>query len=106
MIELAGADSQSALRTWALESEPQAGMKIQATELPPHRLEFLDYEGPVSGDRGSVKRVDRGNYRMLDSTTRDLKILVMGATMRGTVTLLRSQRQPEWTFTYTCGFDE
>ena len=89
MIELTGADSQSALRTWALESEPQAGVLIQATELPPHRLEFLDYEGPVSGDRGSVKRVDRGHYRILEDSQRELRLQLAGVTIRGTATLQR-----------------
>lgn len=27
-----------------------------------HRRLYLDYEGPISGDRGSVRRVDAGTY--------------------------------------------
>ncbi len=30
------------------------------TLLPPHRRRYLDYQGPVSGGRGGVLRVDRG----------------------------------------------
>jgi hypothetical protein len=29
-------------------------------ELPEHRRAYLDYEGPVSGDRGHVRRIDAG----------------------------------------------
>ncbi len=29
-------------------------------ELDEHRRAYLDYEGPVSGDRGSVRRIDAG----------------------------------------------
>lgn len=30
-------------------------------ELEPHRSAYLEYEGPVSGDRGHVRRVERGD---------------------------------------------
>lgn len=33
--------------------------------IPPHRREYLTYEGPVSGGRGDVKRVDGGSARTL-----------------------------------------
>jgi len=29
-------------------------------ELPPHRRAYLTYEGPVSGGRGEVRRIDAG----------------------------------------------
>ena len=32
---------------------------------PDHRRMYLDYEGEVSGQRGSVRRVDSGTYRAL-----------------------------------------
>ena len=35
-------------------------------ELPEHRLLYLDYEGPISGNRGAVSRVDRGEVQVSD----------------------------------------
>lgn len=70
-------DNGAKLRTWALSAEPweyyetaasrksAAVALIRATSLADHRREYLDYEGPVSGNRGSVSRVDRGTYRVL-----------------------------------------
>lgn len=70
-------DYGAKLRTWALSAEPwefyetaasrtsAADELIRATSLADHRREYLDYEGPVSGNRGSVSRVDRGTYRVL-----------------------------------------
>ena len=55
MLEHAGA-----LRTWALEKPPLPGEIVVAERLPDHRLEYLDYEGAVSHDRGVVSRVDSG----------------------------------------------
>lgn len=46
--------------TWRLLRTPCANEPIAALALPDHRLVYLDYEGPVSGGRGSVQRLDGG----------------------------------------------
>ncbi|WP_164103554.1 DNA polymerase ligase N-terminal domain-containing protein [Candidatus Laterigemmans baculatus] len=52
------------LRTWAVDQLPTlGGPAVVATPLPPHRIAYLDYEGPVSENRGSVRRVARGTCR-------------------------------------------
>lgn len=53
------------LRTWRLLAEPAAGQVVRAEQLADHRLAYLDYEGPVSGGRGSVARWDHGTYEQL-----------------------------------------
>jgi hypothetical protein len=58
-------EGESGLQTW---STPRALRRdvddaIEATELPLHRTAYLDYEGPVSGDRGTVRRVEAGRFR-------------------------------------------
>lgn len=55
-------EAGAVLRTWRLEAPPEPGRVIRAEALADHRLHYLDYEGPVSGDRGTVKRWDAGNY--------------------------------------------
>ncbi|WP_146415091.1 hypothetical protein [Crateriforma conspicua] len=42
---------------------PDKPLAITATRLPDHRDKYLDYEGLVSGNRGSVRRVDSGFFR-------------------------------------------
>ena len=37
------------------------------TPLPPHRRIYLTYEGPISGDRGEVRRVAEGAYRVVST---------------------------------------
>ena len=54
-----------ALRTWALAEEPAIGKRVRAEPLPDHRLAYLDYEGEISGGRGSVRRVEWGEFRVL-----------------------------------------
>lgn len=34
--------------------------RFDLTVIPPHRRHYLTYQGPVSGDRGHVKRLARG----------------------------------------------
>ncbi|MGI9178151.1 MAG: DNA polymerase ligase N-terminal domain-containing protein [Pirellulales bacterium] len=51
-------------RTWRLATIPEPdGPEVVASELPPHRLAWLDHEaGDVSGGRGFARRIDAGTY--------------------------------------------
>ena len=42
------------LRTWALDAPIAPGMDVPARRLPDHRAVYLDYEGAISGGRGSA----------------------------------------------------
>src|SRR5207245_1027624 len=53
------------LATWRLAAPPQSGQTIAAEPSFAHRRAYLDYEGPVSGDRGRVVQWDRGEYELL-----------------------------------------
>ncbi len=50
------------LRAWRLAAEPVAGVWVPAEPNADHRLMYLDYEGPVSGGRGSVSRWAAGTF--------------------------------------------
>lgn len=54
------------LRTWATEiADPRDGpFRRAATELPPHRLVYLEREGDIGGGRGRVRRLISGAYRL------------------------------------------
>ncbi len=41
---------------------------MPAIQLPIHRRAYLQYEGLVSNDRGSVKRVMSGTWKLLEMT--------------------------------------
>lgn len=59
------------LPTWP----PTDGMPIEWT--PPHRRIYLDYEGPVSHNRGHVRRVASGTYER-HATTDDAVVRFEG----------------------------
>jgi hypothetical protein len=56
------------LISFAVFSDPRTFWMDEPLEPKPrHRRDFLDYEGPISQDRGHVKRVACGSIRWLDS---------------------------------------
>ena len=48
-----------------------------------HRRAYLNVEGAVSGDRGSVVRVDQGSLHWLRSTDRLFKFMLSGERLNG-----------------------
>ena len=55
-------ESEEGLLTWAMGRLPAVGKGCGAIKLPPHRADYLTYEGPVSEGRGTVERVMAGSY--------------------------------------------
>ncbi len=90
------------LRTWALHRPPEPGGKIAARRLPDHRTLYLDYEGSLSRNRGSVRRWAWGTYRLRDESGGSLVVELAGSRMAGgelagRVALLRdAEGEPHW----------
>jgi hypothetical protein len=84
MLERAGC-----LRTWALPEVPCTTLECPADQLADHRLDYLDYEGAVSGDRGRVSRWDEGVYHTESETPEALTVLLHGRRLAARVTLAR-----------------
>jgi hypothetical protein len=77
------------LRTWAIDAPIEPGVDLPARDLADHRRAYLDYEGPVSGNRGSVRRVDRGEFEVRIWTPEHVRIALRGAQLVGEVELRR-----------------
>jgi len=62
-------ESDQVLTTWSLppHSLPLESFRSRARRLPDHRIAYLDYEGPVDGNRGTVRRIDTGTYDILET---------------------------------------
>jgi hypothetical protein len=64
-------EAEECLRTWRLLAEPARGKTVAVEPLGDHRKAYLDYEGPVSGGRGTVRRWDAGTFEWrIDSPER------------------------------------
>jgi hypothetical protein len=80
-------ERDGALRTWALKREPCDEKWIDAEALPDHRLAYLDYQGPVSQDRGAVTRWDEGVYTVLAEDAARLEVMLHGGRLQGRAVL-------------------
>ena len=85
------------LTTFRLQQFPTPDTPIPAEPLPDHRKLYLDYEGPVSGNRGTVQRRDAGEYRLQEETTDCIILEIEGQTIRGMVSL-STESNTGWTF--------
>ena len=92
------------LASWRLLKPVVCGQWIDAETLPDHRMMYLDYEGPVSRDRGSVKRIASGTYQELtdwidppDKTTTSFE-LADCEVARQAMLRTRTDCSPQWRF--------
>ncbi len=104
-------EQAQALATWQLavppelvaaSAEPEAALAqpldtqgIPARRLADHRKAYLDYEGPVSGNRGEVHIVDSGTYTLLAADETQWLIEMAGRVLRGRFRLLRRGETPD-----------
>lgn len=85
-------DVGDCLRTWAIDAPIVAGIELPARALGDHRRVYLEYEGPVSGDRGTVKRWDEGEYEVLEISEHRIRLRMAGAQLAGVLELWRPER--------------
>ncbi len=85
------------LRTWRLLEQPVPGKTIAAEALGEHRRLYLDYEGPVSGDRGTVKRWDAGDFNAVSEENGRFVVNLSGRRVQGTA-ILELDDDQKWSF--------
>lgn len=92
-------EADGVLWTWELRELPttwaralghqsrsaSAADSVPATRLADHRLAYLDYEGPVSGGRGTVSRVDGGSCEWNSRTAMRVDAKLGGGLLRGSI---------------------
>jgi len=68
------------LLTWATEAVLPADRfsEVTAIGLPLHRMAYLDYEGPVSANRGSVRRIETGLFQLIAAAANHYEFELMG----------------------------
>jgi hypothetical protein len=76
-----------------------ASNEVTADKLPDHRLAYLEYEGPVSGDRGTVRRLDRGEYTAMTQST----FRIIGQKLQGEIKLVAPSSNTDnlWRLSYS-----
>ena len=111
-------ESGGVLRTWALEQLPRdwetahartsaihpgcpliaLGNAVTAVRLRDHRREYLEIEGPLSGDRGCVMRVAAGTYRSKHEAPNEWRVSLDSEGLSARVGLSRNETgDDQWT---------
>jgi hypothetical protein len=95
-------ENGEALRSWAIEVPVVAGADLPARALADHRRIYLDYEGAVSNNRGTVRRIDQGSYSALVWSEALVRVRLDGSQLVGEVELRQvgavSDRASSWIF--------
>ncbi|QDT40962.1 Putative DNA ligase-like protein [Gimesia alba] len=104
-------EHEGVLKTWRLPVAPEidpasdeSSIDLLVEALPDHRIAYLEYEGPVSGDRGEVSRWDRGSLTLLEYNDDSLVALLTGEELAGRVTLKKTDQENQWSLNYTAFF--
>ena len=92
-------ESGEVLRAWAIDEPIARGRDLPARSLAEHRKIYLEYEGEIGGNRGTVRRVDEGTYRVLEWSENQVRVELAGVQLVGEVSLRRDSGATEsWTF--------
>lgn len=95
MLEQGGA-----LLTWSLVSLPSAECAtVEATRLDDHRTAYLEYEGPLTGERGSVTRVTSGEFSWIRNEPELIEISVTSGSLAGGISMIPTE-PPGWSLTH------
>ncbi len=83
-------ETADALTTWQLLDDPHRlaspdeHAAIPACRIGDHRKDYLDYEGPLTRNRGHVTRLDRGTYEPIDIQPHGWTVRFTGSLLNGT----------------------
>jgi len=79
-----------ALLTWRILSREFTkflrGLPVHAERIRDHRKDYLDYEGPVSCDRGRIEVYDSGEYAG-DASDSVIFLPINGTILKGTLSI-------------------
>jgi hypothetical protein len=82
-------ETGNVLRTWRLENPPSAYESTKALAIGDHRKAYLDFEGPLSNNRGTVKRWDFGTFAGDPLDDMHVTIEIKGSRLEGMMQIKR-----------------
>lgn len=93
-------EREGVLQSWRLLESPERWLLaaspavLNAEAIPDHRLAYLDFEGPVSRERGSVRRWDGGQVERLEESSEVIRLKFSGEWLHGELRLQRVNGMP------------
>lgn len=90
------------LLSWRIRESPDKIELIAALRQFDHRRLYLDYVGPISGNRGSVAIWDQGEYEVREGENlraNSIRISCLGSRIKGEI-LLKQLDGDDWEYAY------
>jgi hypothetical protein len=81
------------LRAFRLDDAPTSGVNAAEANFD-HRKLYLDYEGEVSGGRGTVRRWDAGTFEWIEDAPGRVVVELHGEKLTGRIELRYSANPP------------
>jgi len=93
-------EQSQSLATWKVYHEPGNLTKgaIEVFRIVDHRKAYLDYEGPVSDNRGEVRRVYAGTYILLQKSEDSWQVRLKADNIAGEYEMT-CQQNDRWVIT-------
>ena len=79
------------LKAWRLPTTFELTSPVPAEANFDHRLIYLDYEGPLSGNRGEVRRWDAGELMWEAFGEEEIRVRLDGTHLRGLFRLVKGE---------------
>lgn len=89
-------EQEEVLWAWRLMSEPNRQSVIAVEPLPDHRKKYLDYEGPVSKNRGTVQQWDTGVCQLLAKSENEFVFYLEGNKLSGELKIVYEKNEQVW----------
>lgn len=93
------------LLSWSGEPGCHCRTGRSVVQRPDHRLLYLDYEGPVSGNRGHVTRIDAGRLTWIVCMPDRVRVRLSGEQYQGILELNRAEGL-QWTVVWEALSDD
>ena len=86
---------EETLHTWQITPDNLenliSGRRIEVLKIQDHRKKYLEYEGPVSCDRGHVSLFDSGEYCLMNKKKNKTEYFFSGEKLTGRVVFYHKQ---------------
>ncbi len=84
------------LFAWRLLEQPDREAIFEVEPLPPHRKIYLDYEGPISNNRGTVQQWDTGFCEILKTDDSEFQFVLIGKRLSGLLRIVKNTQTERW----------
>ena len=86
-------EQEESLKSWRILKEPDSQTSLEVEPLPDHRMMYLDYEGSVSGNRGTVSQWDKGEFEWISKEEDFFEFLLKGSKLNAKVIIQKQGDQ-------------